>query len=364
MENEKVTVEKEKQNEDTEQPVEARPSKVRIIWHYSSKVIRSVCFFLILGVLLSVTGYALMPKNNSKESGMENEHSRGFYSEPDGSIDVFFLGNSNTYAAFSPIEMWRAYGIQTYTSGVGFERVVEAYTVIKDLLEFHHPKVIVLETDCIFSERKGTDSFGETFEKILYHEMPIFQYHDRWKTVYFGDMFKAPDYTWHSYSHGQYVTAVASPYKGNRKIVPTDDCTDIDPISHFYLNLIVSLCRKNNIELMFVCAPCTKSWNYSRHNGVQRYADEKGIDFIDFNLLEKEIKLNWAKDTRDKGTHLNVYGAKKVSTYIGRYLVDKYKLPDLRSNKELAKQWDADYKQYNRQINATKAQKPEADDEE
>lgn len=362
MEKEKATVE----NENINNTEEKKTGTGKKVWFYSKKVIRTICFFLIIGVLLSVTGYALMPKNNSSESGMSNQHSVGFYSEPDGSIDVFFLGNSNTYAAFSPIEMWRSYGIQTYTSGVGYERVVEAYTVVKDLLKFHHPKVIVLETDCIFSERKGTDSFGETFEKMLYHEMPIFKYHDRWKTVYFGDMFRQPEYTWHSYSHGQYVTAAIKAYKGKRKIVPTDDCTDIDPISHFYLNLIVSLCRKNNIEIMFVCAPCTKSWNYSRHNGVQRYADEKGIDFIDFNLLEKEIKLNWAKDTRDKGTHLNVYGAKKVSAYIGKYLVEKYKLPDLRSDKKLAELWDEDYKQYKRQINATKAQATQQteDDEE
>ena len=164
MENEKT--EKTEISENDEKSVndkneEKAESKVSKIWFYSKKLIRSVCFFLILGILLSVIGYALMPKNNSQKSGMRNEHSVGFYSESAGSIDVFFLGNSNTYSAFSPIELWREYGIQTYTSGVGYERVVEAYTMVKDLLRFHKPKVIALETDCIFSEKKGSDDIGE-----------------------------------------------------------------------------------------------------------------------------------------------------------------------------------------------------------
>ncbi len=360
MENEKT--EKTEISENDEKSVndkneEKAESKVSKIWFYSKKLIRSVCFFLILGILLSVIGYALMPKNNSQKSGMRNEHSVGFYSESAGSIDVFFLGNSNTYAAFSPIELWREYGIQTYTSGVGYERVVEAYTMVKDLLRFHKPKVIALETDCIFSEKKGSDDIGEAIEKLVYSEMPVLKYHNRWKTVYPEEMFSSPEYTWHSYSHGQYVSAAVQPYKGIRLITPTSFVEGIDPITLFYLHSIVSLCKENDIELMFVCAPCIKSWKYQRHNAVQKLADDYGLDFIDFNLLEDEIKFNWQKDTRDKGTHLNVYGAKKVSKYIGKYLVEKYSLKDYRSDKDIAKQWQKDYKSYLKQINKTKQQK-------
>ena len=72
--------------------------------------------------------------------------------------------------------------------------------------------------------------------------------------------------------------------------------------------------------------------------------------------MTDEIGLNWLKDTRDKGTHLNVYGAKKVSKNIGKYLVDKYSLKDLRDDKELSELWEKDYEQYKKQINRTKQQ--------
>lgn len=326
------------------------------VWFYSKKIIRSLCFFLILGILLSVIGYALMPKNNSQKSGMRNEHSKGYLSETDGSIDVFFLGNSNTYAAFSPIELWREYGIQSYTSGIGYESTIGAYTTLKEFLSYHKPKVIVLETDCIFSAKKDSDNIGEAMEKLLYFEMPLFKYHNRWKSVLPKEMLSPPEYKWHSYSHGQYVSAEVKPYKKTRQITPTTFTEEIDPITRFGINSIISLCKEKNVELMLVYAPCIKSWKYQRHNAVQKLADDYNLDFIDFNLLENEIKFNWLKDTRDKGTHLNVYGAKKVSKYMGSYLTEKYSLKDYRNDKALAKRWQADYKKYLKMINKTKQQ--------
>jgi len=326
------------------------------VWYYSKKFIRFVCFFTILGVLMSVCGYALMPKNNSKASGMPNEHSVGFYSQPPGSIDVFFVGNSNTYAAFSPVEMWREYGIQTYTSGVGFETTVEAYTMLVEMFKYHTPKAVVLETDCVFSERRGADTFGEAFEKLAYWEVPLLKYHNRWKDVKFGDMFKSPVYTWHSYSHGQYVSAEVQPCRTVKPIIKTDFVEQMGPISYFGLSSIISLCKEKNVDLMFVYVPCIKSWKYQRHNAIKEIADANGIEFIDYNLMIDDIKIDWLKDTRDKGTHLNVYGAQKISKHMGERLVEKYSLKDLRDNKELSELWEKDYQDYLKQIKRTKQQ--------
>lgn len=346
MENEQLTTEQ----------TSPKSTKKAAVWFYSKKVIRSVCFFLVVGILLYASSYALMPKNNSRKHGMRNENSVGFYAEPPGSIDVFFVGNSNNYSSFSPIEMWREYGFQAYTSGVGKERVVESYLYLKDLLKYHHPKVIVVETDSIFLKMDTMERIGDTVEKLACSVFPVFLYHDRWKTVYFGEMFRSPEYTWHASSHGQYISGAVKPYTGKRTIKKTDKAANIDLISYYYLNAIISLCKENNIELLFTYAPCAKAWNYTKHNAVQRFADEKGVPFIDLNLIEKELKLDWRKDTRDKGMHLNVYGAKKVSHYMGKYLTEHYQLKDLRGNKELDKRWEEDYQAYLLKTNETKNQ--------
>ena len=56
------------------------------------------------------------------------------------------------------------------------------------------------------------------------------------------------------------------------------------------------------------------------------------------NLLLDDIGLDWTHDTADGGDHLNIYGAEKVSKYIGNYLNDNYDIPDRRD--------DSDYKSW------------------
>ena len=351
MENETKTVEKEA-------TPAASGSKV---WFYSKKVIRTLCFFLVIVILLLCSGFALKPKNNSHKDGVIYELSWGFLAEPANSIDVFFAGNSDNFASFSPIEMWRAYGFQSYTSGFGRERVMDVYYYLQDMLKTQHPKVVVLETDCIFYNIGRAEVIGGAVERMLYRYMPVFEYHDRWKDVKWEDMFRMPEYTWRSHTHGQRASAEVTPFEGERKIVPSDKVASIDKVSFFYLEAICKLCKDHDIDLVFAYVPCIKAWTYAKHNGIQKFADEHGIEFIDYNLMEKEIGLDWTNDTRDKGTHMNVYGAKKVSLHIGRYLADKYQFKDLRSDAALSKSWANDYQYYLKEIQESK-NKPEVKD--
>ena len=65
---------------------------------------------------------------------------------------------------------------------------------------------------------------------------------------------------------------------------------------------------------------------------MQQYADEKGIAYLDLNEKVEELGLNWTGDTQDKGDHLNVYGAEKVTSYLGNYLEENYELEDHRND--------------------------------
>ena len=53
--------------------------------------------------------------------------------------------------------------------------------------------------------------------------------------------------------------------------------------------------------------PTPKNWDYRRHNGVSDYAAKKKLPFLDMNLLEKELNMDWDRDSRDEGDHLNTY---------------------------------------------------------
>lgn len=321
--------------------------KNKILGTGARKIIRGVLFFIILLVLLIIANYITLPRNNSKKSGIFNENAWGFYAEPENSIDVFVIGNSDAYSAFSPLEIWHEFGMTSYVSGQGNIMMAESYNAYLEAVKKQKPKLVILETDSFFPNFDDNEIMINTFADTIYNAVPLFKYHDRWKYVTFEDIINPPDYTWRSYSKGQYVSAKIQAYVPalHKKEIEFSD-TDMDPFISFYLDLLVKEVRDNGAEILFVRFPCDKSYVPEQHDIIQRYADENGIKFLDFDHDNELVDINWKKDTRDKGVHLNVYGARKVSSYMGTYIRNNYDIPDRSDDKELKKLWDKDYKTY------------------
>lgn len=104
-----------------------------------------------------------------------------------------------------------------------------------------------------------------------------------------------------------------------------------------YLNKIFDLCEKNNIKVILLSTPSIKNWNYQRHYNIKKIAKQKNIQYFDMNL-DKNLKINWKEDTKDRGDHLNYNGAKKVTKALGEYLQKLNILEDHR-NDEIYDSW-------------------------
>ena len=111
------------------------------------------------------------------------------------------------------------------------------------------------------------------------------------------------------------------------------------------LDELNALCKKNGAQLILVEVPSQTTWTYARHNAVSDYAKKNGIPFLDMDLKRKEIGFSWKTDSRDGGNHLNCYGAKKVSLYVGKYIKAHVSLEDKRQNSTYAG-WNDDYTAY------------------
>ena len=109
------------------------------------------------------------------------------------------------------------------------------------------------------------------------------------------------------------------------------------------------LCGESGAKLLLVSAPSPVNYNYKKHNTIQAYADRYSIPYIDLNMKTEELGIDWEKDSMDKGDHLNVYGAEKVTGYLGRYLAEHYSLEDHRADEAYAK-WNELAEKYEKEL--------------
>lgn len=309
------------------------------------QIIKALSFMCVLLVLIVASSYMLAPKDNTAEGGIVNPNANGFFSEPKDSIDIAVVGNSDAYSGFSPLELWNEYGYTSYVSAEGHQTVAQSYSQLKKIMKCHSVKLIILETDGFFTKSKIVESTAKLINASMGSSFSVFQYHDRWKKVKLRELLKAPDYTAHCTAKGQWLSNEVKGYMGGEYMVKTDKREEIPFSTKTSLDMLVKMCRENEVKLLFLELPSQSSWNYKRHNAVKDYADENGITFLDLNIDRESFGFDWKTDTRDGGNHLNNRGARKTTLFIGKYLNENYSLSDHRGDDRF-KQWNSDYKEY------------------
>lgn len=335
------------------------------------KIIFYLLLFLILTILgLHISSRIFIPKWLDNSDNMYTWIKKGFYEEPKNSLELLFIGNSDLYRGISPIVLYDNYGIASYSYTAPGQRVWTGYYMLKESLLYQKPKVVVFGVDAVFSNNDSSNSnYRKVFdnmkansvkyeainddvynftlsEKISYY-FPIFRYHARYKELTKEDL-KYAFYDYHFAYKGLDLITEIKPYKNNYDYMKNNKEIEISDKVKKYLDKIVDLCKENNIELLFVELPSADSWNLNKSKAVSNYAKEKNIEFIDLNL--GQIKdFDWKHDTSDKGDHLNVYGATKVTNYLGEYLTSNYQFTNYK-NDDKYKQWILDSRTYHQDI--------------
>lgn len=297
---------------------------------FLKQIISSVCFISILVLLLSGTSRILQPKSNTKSAGAQDPLANGISDEPDGTIDALFIGDSETYCAFVPLKIWRESGITSYVCGTSGQKLCYSMELLRKAFKNQNPKMVVLETNAIFREFKTEDAITTKAQE----NFSVFKYHNRWKNLKPAVIKAAVNYTVIDNTKGYlYNTTVdASSAKDYMKI--SEDFAEIPLKNARYVKDIRNYCERKGAKLVLISSPSTKNWNYKRHNSISKLAAELEVEYIDMNLLREEIPIDWKNDTRDKGDHLNYYGAVKVSSYLGKYFLSTDMFTDKRQNKK------------------------------
>ena len=304
-------------------------------------LLRAFAFFLIFLVLFSGVTHLLIPKNNSEEAGIHDHWAKGFLAEPENTIDVLVLGDSELYSCLIPLAIWENHGITAYTCGTSDQKLYQTESFLRRALETQCPRVILLETNILYRDYSTTDVIPHIFEELF----PLVRYHDRWKDLTLSDLTDSVRFTHIQRDKGYMHLEEILPADDSQYMVPSEDYDPIPSKSLRHVNNILAVCQESGAQLVLFSSPSTANWDYTRHNSVAALARELGVDYIDTNLLREEIPIDWQVDTRDHGDHMNYTGARKVSVYIGKYLARLGLFADKRTDPAYS-QWNRDLEEF------------------
>ena len=147
---------------------------------------------------------------------MEEVFANGILGEPEDTIDVLVAGDSYSYTATIPPQIWKETGITSYASGTNDQSLDYTLVMLKRAFRTQNPKVVLLEASPIYRE---ITPFGRLTAELS-SVFPVFHYHDRWKSLRGEDFTRRPEYT---------LTKDYKGYKYFTKIVPAPD-TEIPTI--------------------------------------------------------------------------------------------------------------------------------------
>lgn len=319
----------------------------------------------ILTVLVSaavlLTAFAglqrlVMPKY--ADGILEGAFIREYYDETTPH-DVIMVGDCEVYENFSPVALWRDYGITSYIRGSAQQLIWQSYYLLEDTLKYEKPKVVVYNVQSLVHNEPQREEYNRMTldgmrwsgskvksilasmteeEQFLDYVFPILRYHERITELEKSDV----TYYFHPRKithNGYYMRVDQYPFEEPLAEEEPEDYTFGDNAMG-YLEKMTELCRENDIQLVLVKAPSLSPVWYDEYDQqVRAYAKEKDLLYINYLDLADELGIDYETDTYDGGLHMNLYGAEKLSAYLGNVLRETCGLEDHRNDAKLADAW-------------------------
>ena len=309
----------------------------------------ALCVLAVLVVCLAALSFVLYPKNNAPEDGMVDFEAFGLLGEPADTIDVVIMGDSVSFTSFSPLQMWNEQGFTSYVCGTKKQLLPYSDTMLRRVTENQHPSIVVIEVNMVFTET----SYTEVLKRLGKNILPILEYHDRWRMLKLSDFYALPQATWTDPMKGFQANKNVIPAENREHMLPMDAIEPISDINAWFLQDMVDYCYSIGATPILVSTPTLTNWNMARHNAISAWAEQAGVAYVDFNLKETGLQINWETETRDGGDHLNYDGSVKFSHIFATWITQNYDLPDHRADATYAS-WHEAYERYCETVEALK----------
>ena len=333
---------------------------------------RALIFMMVFVLIFIFLSRVFAVGSSSSEDGMESRITTAYRGEARNSLDVVFTGNSDVYRGISPVDLYDKTGITSAVSGRPNNSPEMIVKDVEDILKYQTPKVIVLETDCLFSGRnksfvkkQAAAPSPSIFAKLkstvqeadsaiisgINFYFPLIKYHDRWKKLKLSSFISHPSGFYAFSNKGMAYSNKVRPYtsdpdymENNGSVIRTLSSENAAAFKQIY-----ETCRQKNIRLVLMTVPSANTWNISKSNAVQKLADEYGLTYYDYNRTYP-AGFDWSQDSKDGGNHLNYSGALKVTSDFGDKLQNDLDIQASKLTPELQQKWEKDYEHFHTRI--------------
>lgn len=317
---------------------------------YCRQAIKIIAFCLI-GILLLQRLYQIFSWKDT--AGDYNSSVETFYRLERNSVDVLFLGSSHCYCSVDVADLWENHGIAAYSLAISGQDMASSYYWLVEALKTQKPKVVLLESyGGIFH---GYGVRGNLYRNLLAYQ-PSLNFLQAIRSIAEEEEWKDFALKW-PILHTRYRELQREDFLRERPVymgyaadfVPQpvelrtyngEETVPIGEEEEEWLCRIISLAKEEDIQLCIFFAPVAdEEYTLKKYKYVQDLAESNGVPYL--NLLQL-LEIDPDKDFYDWG-HMNYYGARKVTGYLGTYLKENYVLEDKRGLPQYAL-WDENVK--------------------
>lgn len=278
--------------------------------------------------------------------------------------DVLFCGTSTAIANISNEELYLKYGISGISLGKPEQTTYLTYYVLEEALKYQSPKVVFFDVKSLFySEETLKEKLSDEYYHLHYsldemknnstkyraitqaqeiepqinmwdYFLPLYYRHSNWEEITEENFDEK--YRNHIMLDNIMLSSVLGNVQGKRSTEVIDIKNDgneaiIPEINKKYLIKMIELCQQKEIQLVLLRGNRVDPWSWDEYNAVHNIAEKYSIPYIDINLQEDEVGMNWSLDLSDY-VHHNIIGAKKWTDYLGKYLSDNFEFEDRRED--------------------------------
>ena len=345
---------------------------------YVLRALKIISLFLAVLTLISVSQNWVFKYRERDIRRME-----GFRIEEDNSLDVVLIGSSDIYTGFSSAYAYGLQGFTSYPYTVASCPVTLWKTMLEETLRSQSPQLIVVDingagyirekdlhnnaalhyvTDgmplSILKIRTLREQCDNNTDSAWYYLFPFLKYHLLWQNMrdFEGNYYDTRMLRQNRCAllRGVSTTAVeAPPPDGIRNVSGDFSERELAEAAEQALVGFLEYCREKDLNVLFTLFPRQIGLSdnnaayqfYQRANRAERIIRGYGFPFLNMARLTDKMNIDPDRDYYNEN-HLNIYGQRKATEFLARYLVEECGVIARPQSAENAAKWETSAEYY------------------